>query len=166
MQVILPTEQRFNQRYMRSMYFNLCVYFFVTLAAGSVFSYPASAQAEQGLQRDIPLNQIVEIKLPENAATVLLGNPDIADILSQGRSSVVIGGKRIGLTNLLVKDRDQTVIRNIEISVSPSNIRTITIFRGAERTDFSCGESCEIQRSSDQGAPQTASSIKPASAKP
>lgn len=144
MQVIFHPRCGLNFREKVSKAFNFCVYCLMLFAYGVVSVQSASAQVGQDAAREIPLNQIIEIKLPENSAAVLLGNPEIADILSQGRATVVISGKRIGQTNLLVKDRDQNIIRNIAIAVSAANTRNITIFRGAERTDFACSQSCEM----------------------
>lgn len=127
--------------------FYLCVYFCAVLTIFLAVTSFALANGGQTASQTVPLNQIIEIKLPENSATVLLGNPEIADILSQGPSSVVIGGKRVGETNLLVKDRDQNMILNIELTVGAANRRNITIFIGSSRSDFVCEQSCYVLKS-------------------
>jgi hypothetical protein len=129
---------------------------FFGLALIAIFSVQQAAATEKWDRRDIVLNQAYEISLPENAASVLLGNADIADIISQTSESVVISGKRVGQTNLLVRDRAQKLIGNIGLNIKAAETTIITLYRGTTRADYNCNNACAMASSvSDAASPNS-----------
>ncbi len=57
------------------------------------------------------------IRLPEKTATVIVGNPMIADITLQRNGVVVLTGKSFGSTNLIALDGKGTMLAESTISV-------------------------------------------------
>src|SRR6478752_8762464 len=54
---------------------------------------------------DVILDQAKLVQLPEKIATIVLGNPLIADATVQARGLMVITGKGYGRSNLIALDR-------------------------------------------------------------
>ena len=82
------------------------------------------------------------IKLPERAATVVIGNPLIADLSLQPGGLAVITGKGYGATNVIVLDHDGAVLTEQTIEVKGPSDPTIVVFRGVNRETYSCTPEC------------------------
>ena len=68
------------------------------------------------------VDQAVITKLPAQVATIVIGNPLIADVTVQNGGLLVVTGKGYGATNLIALDRAGAILteRNIEV-VSPQD---------------------------------------------
>lgn len=143
MQIILSALERFYHCVFKTKYYNQCDQFIFLFILNAILIPPAMADALAGRQ-DLIINQAFEIVLPEHAASVLLGNTDIADIISQTGDAVIVSGKRIGQTNLMVRDRTQKLIGNIMLIVKAPDTGNITVYRGAARAEYSCNNHCTI----------------------
>jgi Flp pilus assembly secretin CpaC len=53
----------------------------------------------------VHLDQAKVLKLPEKTATLVVGNPLIADVAVQPGGIMVVTGKSYGVTNLVALDR-------------------------------------------------------------
>jgi Flp pilus assembly secretin CpaC len=82
------------------------------------------------------------IKLPERAATVVIGNPLIADLSIQPGGLAVITGKGYGATNLIVLDRDGAVLTEKMLEVQGPTDPTVVVYRGTSRETYSCTPDC------------------------
>ena len=99
---------------------------------------PAAAQSNLS----VVVDQAQVMKLPEGAATLVVGNPLIADISIQAGGMAVLTGKGHGVTNLLMLDRSGTMLQQQTIEVrGPRD--TVVVYRGAERESYSCMPKCE-----------------------
>ena len=58
----------------------------------------------------VRLDQATLFKVPDHAATVVLGNPLIADVTIQSGGIAVLTGKGYGGTNVIVLDRGRRVV--------------------------------------------------------
>jgi len=83
------------------------------------------------------------MKLPDNVATIVIGNPLIADASLQPGGLLVVTGKGYGSTNLIVLDRAGAVLMERSIVVRGANGQTVSVYRGMERETFSCTPDCE-----------------------
>lgn len=119
----------FNLKYITS---SLCILFLAMIEN-------ANAQSTNlVLYRD----QAFEFRLPEQAITAIIANPEIADIVTQGDLALVLIGKKNGRTNLLIRDAAQTLIANVMIDVQPDPSKEISIYQGVNRTEYICGDQC------------------------
>ncbi len=85
----------------------------------------------------ITLDQAQVMKLPEGVATLVVGNPLIADVSIQSGGLVVLTGKGYGVTNLLALDRNGAVLSQTAIRVqSPRD--SVVVYRVMERESYSC----------------------------
>jgi len=90
----------------------------------------------------VHLDQAQLLKLPERTATIVIGNPLIADAVVQG-SVLVVTGKSYGLTNLVVLDRSGATLGAYPIQVVGPSENVVVVYRGVERESYSCAMNCE-----------------------
>jgi Pilus formation protein N terminal region len=91
---------------------------------------------------NVALDQAKVIRLPAGIATIVIGNPLIADVSIQTGGLLVITGKGYGTTNFLAYDRSGAVLLDKMIQVeSPSEV--VVVYRGVERESYSCAPTCE-----------------------
>ena len=102
---------------------------------------PHSAFAAE--QLGIELDQATIMKLPEKVSTIVIGNPLIADVAVQSGGLVVVTGKGYGTTNLIVLDRNGSVLMERSVVVRGATGQSVQVFRGMERETYSCTPDCE-----------------------
>lgn len=114
------------------------------LAAAIVAAVPAPASAQNNNARTVTLtiDQAQTMKLPDGVATLVVGNPLIADVSIQAGGMAVLTAKGYGATNLVAMDRSGAVLDEKVILVQGAR-DTVTVYRGVERESYSCTPSCE-----------------------
>ena len=113
----------------------------IVLAIGAVAVIaPRSAPAADVT---VILDQAKLIKLPEKVATIVIGNPLIADASLQPGGLMVITGKGYGVTNHVVLDRAGTMLMEQSIEVQGPRANVVVVYRGIERESYSCMPTCE-----------------------
>jgi len=103
-------------------------------------SVASEALAEEPIA--VALDEARIMKLPERAATVVIGNPLIADISIQAGNLGVITGKAYGATNIIVLDHGGAVLTELTIDVKGPRDSTVVVYRGATRETYSCTPLC------------------------
>src|SRR5579872_4035204 len=99
----------------------------VFLAAPSVVG-TAPARADT---LSINVDQAQILHLPEKIATIVIGNPLIADASLQSGGILVVTGKGYGATNLLALDRAGRVVMEKTVKVLGAGTEDIvTVFKG------------------------------------
>lgn len=85
------------------------------------------------------------LKLPARVATIVIGNPLIADATLQNGGVLVVTGKGYGSTNLLALDRAGKVVMDHTVQVlgASANSDLVIVFKGVERESYSCAPDCE-----------------------
>ena len=91
----------------------------------------------------VALDQASLLKLPDRVATIVVGNPMIADVSLQPGGTMVITGKGYGVTNILVLDRAGTVLMQKTVEVQGPDADIVVMYRGIERETYSCTPVCE-----------------------
>lgn len=107
---------------------------FVLLAAAS----PAAAAEPIA----VFLDQARIMKLPDRAATVVVGNPLIADVSVQPNGLAVVTGKGYGATNFIVLDHGGAVLMEKTVEVKGPHDKTVVVYRGMTRQTYSCTPDC------------------------
>ena len=110
----------------------------------------APALAAQGIQ--VETNQARIVKLPEAADTVIVGNPQIADVAVQDERTIVLTGKGFGVTNLVILAKDGKAIVDEQITVSRQTTSTLRVYRRADVQTLSCTPLCEAAYTSSSEA--------------
>jgi Pilus formation protein N terminal region len=90
----------------------------------------------------VSVDQARITKLPERAATVVIGNPLIADLSVQPGGLAVITGKGYGATNFIVMDHSGAVLTEQIVEVTEPTDPTVVVYRGYTRQTYSCTPEC------------------------
>lgn len=104
----------------------------------AVFAGGATAGEMIGVQ----LDQAKLVRLPEGTATIVVGNPAIADVTMQRKGVVVITGHRTGRTNVIALDKSGSIISESTVSVSIANEGRVLVRRGIHGTSYDCAQEC------------------------
>lgn len=89
------------------------------------------------------VDQAKLIKLPEKVATIVVGNPLIADVTLQPGGMVVVTGKGYGATNMIAMDRNGSILVDRVIQVEGPTDKLVTVYRGTDRETYSCTPVCQ-----------------------
>jgi Flp pilus assembly secretin CpaC len=127
-----------------------CVLIPALLFALAAASQTPSAVAAEPLT--VFVDQAAVAKLPERVATIVIGNPLIADVTIQSGGTMVITGKGFGETNLLALDRTGNVLTEKTIVVQGPRDEVVVVYRGVQRETYSCQPSCERRITLGDGA--------------
>ncbi len=82
------------------------------------------------------------IKLPQRTATVVIGDPLIADLSIQPGGVAMITGKDYGTTNVIVLDRDGAVLAEQTIKVTGPSNPVVVVYGGDVRQTNCCTPEC------------------------
>ncbi|KQV04892.1 hypothetical protein ASC89_13985 [Devosia sp. Root413D1] len=112
------------------------------LAILSVLASSVAALAESApVTVKVNMARILRINAP--AATVIIGNPGIADAAIQDPQTLVLTGKSYGQTNLIVLDAQGNPIADTLIEVVQEQAGLVTVFLGERRTSMACEPICQ-----------------------
>ena len=109
-------------------------------AAGLAFSATASAGSYS-----VQLNKTELLHLPESAAAVVVGNPNIADVSVHSSDTLFVLGRGYGSTNIIVLNSLGQTILNADVHVGAgAQAGQVRIFNGSvnKRQSFSCHPYC------------------------
>src|SRR5207253_5465524 len=90
----------------------------------------------------VNLDQARLVKLPERTATLVVGNPLIADAAVQPGGIVVLTAKSYGMTNMVALDRSGATLVEYPIQVVGPSDAIVVVFRGTERESYRCVPDC------------------------
>ncbi len=108
-----------------------------------IFAATLGAPAAQADSVIVSVDQAQVMKLPERVATVVIGNPLIADAALQSGGVLVITGKGYGTTNMLALDRKGSIVMDKTVEVlGASGSNLVVVYKGAERETYSCAPDC------------------------
>lgn len=91
----------------------------------------------------VNVDQAKLVRLPGKVATIVVGNPLIADVTLQPGGIVVVTGKGYGATNFIALDRAGEVLVDRLIQVEGPSDQLVTVYRGVERESYSCMPICQ-----------------------
>jgi Flp pilus assembly secretin CpaC len=109
-----------------------------------VLLLPAAAGAEPAVDSiAVNVDQAKLVRLPARVATIVVGNPLIADVTLQAGGIVVVTGKGYGATNFIAMDRGGEILVDRVIQVQGPTDQLVTVYRGIERESYSCMPICQ-----------------------
>ena len=91
----------------------------------------------------VNVDQAKLVRLPGHIATIVVGNPMIADVTLQPGGVIVVTGKGYGATNFIAMDRSGEVLVDRVIQVEGPTDQLVTIYRGVDRESYSCMPICQ-----------------------
>ncbi len=91
----------------------------------------------------VNVDQAKLVKLPGRVATLVVGNPLIADVSLQAGGMIVVTGKGYGATNVIAMDRAGEILVDRTVLVHGPVDQVVTVYRGTERESWSCMPTCQ-----------------------
>lgn len=116
---------------------------FRSLAIGMLLWPAAALAAPAGDSILVNVDQAKLVKLPSKVATIVVGNPLIADVALQNGGIIVVTGKGYGATNFIAMDRSGDILVDRIIQVEGPTDQLVTVYRGVERESWSCMPVCQ-----------------------
>jgi len=130
--------------------FNILSKSVVAALAGSLVMSSFAVQANAEMTEVSPTAPVVVtvdrakvFRISSPAATVIIGNPAIADATVEDDVTLVLTGRSFGVTNLIVLDRQGEPIVDETIVVRGHEENTVRIYRQQERVTMACAPVCE-----------------------
>ena len=110
----------------------------------------AGAAAAQTLV--VPIDHSTRLNVSGSASSVVVGNPQVADVTVVDSHTVFVSGRGFGETDVVVLDAAGRTLYAGEIVVGSPNVGRVSVYRGQARTDMACAPGCEVSfRSETRG---------------
>ena len=104
---------------------------------------PATAHAEASDPISVRVNMARILRISAPAATIIIGNPAVADVTIQDPQTLVLTGKSYGQTNLIILDSMGNPVADTMVTVIQSQSDLVTVYLGTARTTLSCSPVCQ-----------------------
>ena len=87
------------------------------LVTAALLAVPHGALADASEPISVKVNMARILRISAPAATVIIGNPGVADVTIQDPQTLVLTGKSYGTTNLIVLDSSGNPVADMMVSV-------------------------------------------------
>jgi hypothetical protein len=77
-------------------------------------------------------------------ATVVVGNPNIADVTVQDEQ-VFVHGRNFGTTNMIVLDREGKQLAAFDVTVMLGGSNNVSVYKSGRKFSYVCAQGCESQ---------------------
>jgi Flp pilus assembly secretin CpaC len=121
----------------------------LSLAAACCFSLaPIGDAMAADTSMTVFADQAKVLKVNGTAASVIVGNPMIADVVLQG-GVVAVQGRHFGNTNVLVLDNHGNELASVQVNVLREESNSVEIYKGAPegkivgKHSYICAPDCE-----------------------
>ncbi len=103
----------------------------------------ASAGVAHARPFEVPADHAALIRLPGDAAAIVVGNPHIADVMLYDARTIFVTGRVYGRTNLIALDGNGRVLYTSDLAVTASTRGQVQVFRNTERNSYVCTPECQ-----------------------
>lgn len=104
---------------------------------------PSTAYAGEGQNYKVEINKTEILRLPRAAASIVVGNPRIADVTVQSTDTLFVVGRGFGETNLIILDTNGDIILDADLQVVNSlPTHGVRLYNGTSRETYSCIPYC------------------------
>jgi hypothetical protein len=113
-----------------------------TLFLSAAVLTAASASAFAATDVIVKVDEAKMLAVTGEPSTVVVGNPNIADITVQ-TSRIFIHGRNFGSTNIIVLDADGNELAALDVTVRLNGNHNVNVFRAGSKFSYACGDVCE-----------------------
>ncbi|MES2835079.1 MAG: pilus assembly protein N-terminal domain-containing protein [Pseudomonadota bacterium] len=110
-------------------------------AAAALLAVPAAAAA-QSRPLNVDIDQSTRVQLRGPAGSVIVGNPNIADVTVVDANTLFITGKGYGVTEVVAVDVLGHTVFQSQIVVTAGDSGRVRVWRGAQPTEMACASTC------------------------
>jgi Flp pilus assembly secretin CpaC len=111
------------------------------LAAAALLAIPAAAAA-QSRPLNVDIDQSTRVQLRAPAGSVIVGNPQIADVTVVDANTLFITGKGYGVTEVVAVDVLGRTVFQSQVVVTAGDSGRVRVWRGAQATEMACASTC------------------------
>jgi Flp pilus assembly secretin CpaC len=125
------------------------------LALAMTAATPLTAAA-QSRSMEVEIDRVQRVQLRGAASSVIVANPDVADVTVVDASTLFITGRGFGSTELVVVDAIGRTLFQTVVNVTSPAEGHVRVWRGGQSVDMACGASCtpsQRQAPAPDGAP-------------
>ncbi|MGP1275929.1 MAG: pilus assembly protein N-terminal domain-containing protein [Caulobacterales bacterium] len=101
------------------------------------------AGAVQARPFEVPADHTALIRLPGDAAAIVIGNPNVADATLYDARTIFVTGRVFGRTNMIALDDNGRVLYTSDLVVTNSGRGSVQVYRNTERQSYVCAPNCE-----------------------
>jgi hypothetical protein len=112
---------------------------FALAAALAVGASPAFADSLV-----VPIDHSTRLSIRGQAASVVIGNPQVADVTVIDTHTVFVSGRGYGETDVVVLDHAGRTLYQGEVIVAAPEGGRVSVYRGSARTDLACAPACAV----------------------
>ncbi|HYC99139.1 pilus assembly protein N-terminal domain-containing protein [Brevundimonas sp.] len=114
----------------------------LALGAAALLAGPGLAVAQSG-RISVEIDQAQRVQLSGPAGSVIVGNPEIADVTVVDANTLYITGKGYGVTEVVAVDPiGRTVFQSQVVVTAGDGAGRVRVWRGAQSTEMACAASC------------------------
>jgi hypothetical protein len=126
-------------------------------AAASAETRPAAHSLPATTPTDLPVaaGQASYVNLGGAVRDIVVGDPSVADVSLVNDRTLVVLGKRPGVTTLLAFGAGGRTLADRQIVVSENGGGAVTVYRGASASNYACAAQCTRLAAPAAGAPAT-----------
>jgi Flp pilus assembly secretin CpaC len=99
----------------------------------------SAASAEQLF---VEAGKTVPVSVRGSAASIVIGNKNIADVAVHDERLIFVTGKSFGTTNLIIFDKAGNQIYNSDVMVTTNSTSLVTINRAGQSYTYDCSPNC------------------------
>ncbi len=126
---------------------------FAVLAVASSALLAAPAAVAQSTRMSVEIDQAQRVQLRAAAGSVIVGNPQIADVTVVDANTLYITGKGYGVTEVVAVDSiGRTVFQSQVVVTGATGAGSVRIWRGAQATEMACAASCSPSMRAQAGS--------------
>ena len=104
---------------------------------------PGSSVAADADAISVKVNMARILRISSPAATVIVGNPGVADVTIQDPQTLVLTGRSFGQTNLIILDSIGNPIADTIVEVIQAQADLVTVYQGTAKTTVVCSPVCQ-----------------------
>ena len=111
-----------------------------------------AAGIAQAQSLNVEIDRSARVALRGSAASVIVGNPAIADVTVVDANTLFVTGKGYGVTEVVAVDGLGRTIYQGEVIVTGGSTGSVRVWRGARATELACAASCSASIRNDAAA--------------
>jgi len=121
------------------------------LASIAMLSVPTTGVA-QSARLSVGIDQAARVQLRGPAGSVIVGNPQIADVTVVDANTLYITGKGYGVTEIVAVDTiGRTVFQSEVVVTDGAGLGRVRVWRGGQATEMACAASCSASMRGTSG---------------
>lgn len=82
------------------------------------------------------------LRLKEDAASIVVGNPNVADVAVHNGKLLFVSGKSFGTTNLMIFNKAGNLLYSADVVVTTNTANLVTVNRAGSSFTYDCAPEC------------------------